>query len=99
MKISDLPFALDFGEGQGLTWVTNDQEDVIGAIEYHITPEGKRCEGMISFNVPERDAKYNTGNPPLWDVPSWDPLTLSPSVLCRVCGHHGWVRDGKWVPA
>ena len=31
-------------------------------------------------------------------------LTLSPSVLCidpdHLCGgSHGWVRDGKWVPA
>jgi hypothetical protein len=33
-------------------------------------------------------------------------LTLSPSILCRLgsstvaeCGFHGFVRDGKWVPA
>jgi hypothetical protein len=28
-----------------------------------------------------------------------DPLTISPSLLCEVCGWHGFVRDGKWVPA
>lgn len=34
-----------------------------------------------------------------WDVLSVNPLTLSPSLLCRACGHHGFIREGKWVPA
>jgi len=33
-----------------------------------------------------------------WTVESEQPLTLSPSLLCRTCGHHGFIRDGKWVP-
>jgi len=33
-----------------------------------------------------------------WDVVSLEPLTISPSLLCRVCGHHGFVRNGRWVP-
>lgn len=36
---------------------------------------------------------------PRWQVVSWQPLTLSPSLLCRSCGLHGWIRDGRWVPA
>lgn len=32
------------------------------------------------------------------DLVSINPLTFSPSWLCD-CGDHGWVRDGKWVPA
>jgi hypothetical protein len=35
----------------------------------------------------------------LWTVESWSPLTLSPSILCRLCGDHGFIRAGKWVPA
>jgi len=35
----------------------------------------------------------------LWTVEKLDPLTLSPSLLCRRCGHHGFIRDGRWVPA
>ena len=46
--------------------------------------------------------------------PRWDmtgaledgTLTLSPSILCTIgraglpeCGFHGFVREGKWVPA
>lgn len=36
---------------------------------------------------------------PTWHVESWTPLTLSPSLLCRMCGDHGFIRDGRWVPA
>lgn len=25
-------------------------------------------------------------------------VTLTPSLLCRTCGHHGFVRNGKWEP-
>jgi len=28
-----------------------------------------------------------------------DPLTIDPSILCPDCGAHGFVRDGRWVPA
>jgi hypothetical protein len=34
-----------------------------------------------------------------WTVQSTDPITLSPSLLCSACGEHGFIRDGKWVPA
>lgn len=36
-----------------------------------------------------------------WTVedPDEEHLTLSPSVVCRTCGHHGFVRAGRWVPA
>ena len=34
-----------------------------------------------------------------WDLVSVEPLTLSPSLLCRGCGHHGFIREGRWVPA
>jgi hypothetical protein len=34
-----------------------------------------------------------------WKVESWDPLTTSPSLLCMECGDHGFIRNGKWVPA
>lgn len=34
-----------------------------------------------------------------WDLVQADPLTVSPSALCRRCGHHGFIRGGVWVPA
>lgn len=33
-----------------------------------------------------------------WTVESWEPLTLSASLLCH-CGDHGFIRDGRWVSA
>lgn len=36
---------------------------------------------------------------PVWTVEQRDPLTLSPSIVCKCGGWHGWVRDGQWVPA
>lgn len=33
-----------------------------------------------------------------WQVELWDPLTLSPSILCH-CGDHGHIRGGRWMPA
>ena len=34
-----------------------------------------------------------------WKLKSREPLTLTPSIQCTVCGNHGFVTDGKWVPA
>lgn len=34
-----------------------------------------------------------------WVVVQTQPLTLSPSILCRVCQFHGHICEGKWVPA
>lgn len=36
---------------------------------------------------------------PRWQVVSWEPLTLDPSILCRGCQMHGWIRAGVWIPA
>ena len=33
-----------------------------------------------------------------WTLVAYDPLTVAPSLLCA-CGDHGFIRDGKWVPA
>lgn len=30
---------------------------------------------------------------------SQNPLTITPSILCPDCGTHGFVTNGKWVPA
>lgn len=53
------------------------------------------CTGGVMFDIP--GAEHFPGAK--WQVVSWDPLTISPSVLCMVCGDHGFIRDGLWVPA
>lgn len=51
---------------------------------------GTPCDGYAPFKPDSEDG---------WDVQSLEPLTISPSLLCRACGHHGFIREGKWVPA
>jgi hypothetical protein len=34
-----------------------------------------------------------------WTVEQEEPLTVFPSIKCRRCGLHGWIRNGKWEVA
>jgi hypothetical protein len=34
-----------------------------------------------------------------WTVVTKDPLTVTPSIHNTGCGCHGFITDGKWVPA
>jgi hypothetical protein len=102
MKASAMPDVLEIGEGRTLRFFDNDAGDIVGAFETHPRlmangpyPVGSPCEGAIHFDVPEAGIVRR----PKWTVESWEPLTLSPSVLCRGCGNHGWVKQGKWVAA
>lgn len=63
----------------------------------HPTPEGGKCVGAVTLDT-EACRRVEPGRT-TWTVDSWDPLTISPSVLCRRCGHHGFVREGRWVSA
>ncbi len=67
-----------------------------GAIVAHKKPDGSLCEGSITFDTPL--SRANGTKVPLWQVHSWEPLTLSPSLLCH-CGDHGFIRGGRWVRA
>lgn len=34
-----------------------------------------------------------------WTVEATEPLTVSPSISCQMCGTHGYIREGLWVAA
>lgn len=64
----------------------------------HKKPDGSECMGAVHFDVP--GAKEIFGGPAhVWQVQSWEPLTLSPSLQCGSCPDHGFIRGGKWVRA
>lgn len=68
-----------------------------GAIVSHInTATGDRCWSGIHFD--SEMAKEVFPKDACWQVDSMEPLTLNPSLLCRVCGDHGFIRNGKWEP-
>jgi hypothetical protein len=44
--------------------------------------------------------KPGLGNHASWQLVSKEPLHLEPSIFCsHGCNFHGFIRDGKWVPA
>lgn len=60
------------------------------------------CCGDFAWRRPAQHVRTPKGtifaDGETWQLISRDPLTLSPSFLCH-CGHHGWIREGRWVPA
>lgn len=100
---------IDLGDGHAVSYVQwapdrdlnpqyADLPDVerYGAEVKHTTPQGKPCAGYVTFDS-ETARRIATGAP-MWTVESWEPLTLSPSLLCS-CGDHGFIRGGQWVRA
>lgn len=73
---------------------TNDGT-LAGFIAGHDAPDlPVRCDGVV-FVQP-------VDNHPMWSMTGsleGGDLTLSPSVLCKRDQFHGFVTNGKWVPA
>lgn len=72
-----------------------EDEERSGLTVYHRAEGGGWCGGGVTFDTPAMRA---VEHPRRWTVESFEPLTLSPSILCS-CGDHGYIRDGRWVPA
>ncbi len=79
------------GHGVSVSYVDSDEERE-GLYWYHPGRTGPCSGGYVSF----RGSKPDLGHG--WVVESAEPLTLAPSLRCRACGCHGYIRDGKWVP-
>lgn len=84
----------DIGDGVEITEVTAGSPPVVtGLVERHFCGEGGyQHVGSLPYGPPGVAS-------PRWQVVQADPLTIVPSVLCPQCGLHGWITDGKWVPA
>jgi hypothetical protein len=92
------PNRIDIGSGHEISYYTRGG-DVrhVGLIHSHLKEDGSLCSGgSILFDLPQNADFPNHAK---WQVISEEPLTLSPSLLCRICGSHGWIRDGVWVAA
>jgi len=82
---------VDIGHGVSIQKRYRDGSLLEGGVAYrHPHPKtGVTCEGWVSFRPKWADA---------WDLLAEEPLTMSPSLLCRACGHHGFIENGKWRP-
>jgi hypothetical protein len=94
---------IDLGDNHTITlrrWPGEPVDDASpwhAAAYTHLTPAGQPCSGYITLDVPAMAELWPTVE--RWTVESWEPLTLSPSLECRVCGDHGFVKAGRWVRA
>ena len=87
---------IDLGSGHGYSRYVNEDEQWIGIIDHHLKPDGKPCGGgAVLFDVPAN--AYASVDK--WTLVSEEPFHLEPSLLCRLCGDHGFIREGRWVPA
>lgn len=111
----DGPEPLDFGSGvtgrftcwepdRELNPQYTDTPDVEhwGLIWTHTRPDGNgTCSSALTFDGDVQ--RQVSPEAPRWQIESWEPLTLSPSILCTVskggCGRHGFIREGRWVDA
>lgn len=72
--------------------------DPCGAIVYHPRPDGAgQCASHIYFDLPGIEAI--AADRARWQLHSLEPLHVEPSLLCRACGDHGFIRAGRWEPA
>lgn len=89
--------AVDIGHGVSIEFTSWADHEKVGLTRTHPKPDGGTCTSGLLFDLAGvREAFPDRA---LWVVEQWEPLTLSPSLLCRACNHHGWIRAGRWEPA
>ena len=104
------PNAVDIGHDHWVSWAPwspdrdlNPQYDGIPdephhlLLVWHLTPDGEECASGCTIDTPT--ARQIEPGQQMWTLESLDPLTISPSLLCLLCGDHGFIRNGRWVPA
>jgi hypothetical protein len=91
---------IDLGDGHRMIFSGYKGEPRVGANIVHPPVDGK-CDGQgwVAFEGRSWARSFGDDQIATWKVEQDDPITLSPSVLCRACGDHGFVRNGKWVRA
>ena len=73
------------------------------------TPDGEPVGVLLTHPCPKRGGEVvqdfipidypGNASPNHWQLGVRDPITLSPSVAYTCCGTHGFLTNGRWVPA
>ena len=91
--------AIDIGDGCFIEYAEFNGETA-GINEFHRNAAGAWCIGWVAFRGSAWAKQFETVKDyQAWDVQQRDPLTLFPSIKCRACGHHGHIKNGRWVRA
>lgn len=91
MTRSDEP-TLNLGSGHEFAPVIDVEDRLVGWLHTH--PDARSSLGVLCQSF---CAVRPIDNAPVHDIISVEPLTLSPSLRCRVCGAHGEVVKGVWI--
>lgn len=83
----------DLGHGHVFEAVLGFDEQLVGWLHTH--PDGRPHRNALCQSF---CAVRPLNGQPVHQVVCADPLTLSPSLLCRTCGAHGNIINGKWEP-
>jgi hypothetical protein len=80
-------YDLDLGSGVYVRW-----DDDGKLLWTHTELTGCKGWAWLTFEPDPRSTGHR--------LISRDPLTIEGSLLCPIgCGAHGWIHDGRWVPA
>jgi hypothetical protein len=95
-QLDDLPWQ-DIGHGVSACEFRYEAASQLHIAYLHkCSIEGlERHRGLAFAAVPVSDSGAGRD----WKLEHREPLTISPSLLCMTCNHHGFIRDGKWIPA
>lgn len=87
----DYPAASDWIQVGADNWISRPSTSPNGqrfSWWAHRSPVGRNDLGRVVFDEPHHR------------LVAEDPIHIEPSLLCAGdCGVHGFIRDGKWVPA
>jgi hypothetical protein len=84
---------LNLGHGHFFAAVIGADEHLVGWLHTH--PDARSTTGVLCQSF---CAVRPLNGSPVHQIVSVEPLTLLPSLLCRMCGAHGHVTNGKWEP-
>lgn len=98
---------VDLGSGVFIGWTSYNGARcggiLIHPISKEINPDTGECSGAFWFKDNEflrgENRTESERKRPVWEFNGdFENPTLSPSFLCH-CGFHGFIKEGKWVPA
>lgn len=89
---------IDLGSDHKMVFSEYDGQKRVGAEVHHKREDGQACVEWVPF---EGRAWANSfkGAIATWRVEQDEPITISPSIACRVCGDHGFIKNGRWEKA
>lgn len=105
--IADEPGWTDIGHDHAIRFATWDPDltlnphyecyaDILPIDPAGVTVRHGDCLSGATFDTMPAAVRHDNQT---WHLVSKDPLTIEPSLLCTRCGDHGFIRDGRWIPA